>query len=1015
MAEEVRFQHFEVLRKDDGSLFELGRGAMGITYKAFDTNLRCHVALKVINAAYLNSEVARQRFLREARAAAALRHPNVATVFHLGSEDDNYFYAMEFVDGETVESFMKREGAVPTLMALEVASQVSRALGAAQKQGLVHRDIKPSNLMLVREEDDFTVKVIDFGLAKSAATGEDTASLTAGGFLGTPHFASPEQLDEREIDVRSDIYSLGVTLWYMLAGRTPFSGSLAQVMSQHLHREPPFENLEGQAPEVIALLRHMMAKAPEARPQTPAELRREIEGCEDAVKSGTQFSPRPVADADSFETTVLPEPLTDQPEAVSGAIFAGQYRLLNEVTASDHGRMFRAERIEDKAVVGVLILHENQFNTSEAFTRLENDVSALQNLRQAAFQKIYSLERANTSSFLTLEWLQGASLLDLLRTRRALPLAEAASLLKPLAAAFDELAAGQLSCPDIAAHEVILPGVDAGKTFPPGVMPRFLPLAISGSMPISSDATMVATPFAMMKQTGAFAGNPSSAYVFSVAILAYEMLGGMRGGSSAGGYVPIPGLSEAGNAALRQAMNPSQGFRTAEEFVTQLTAASPAASTAPVAAPPSQPATPPPVPQTVAPVAPSVPATPARPTPPPIPQTVVPPAKGKSPLVLILAIVGAVVLIGGGLAVWQGIAFVQRQKVAKQPVENPDVPAVSPTPDSTPIVKTTPTPKPEPTVDTRKKDYDDMMSVAKQLQLKDDVGGALDAYAAVATKYPDEKESFIAMERIAAGLESRADKLTPGELAALREPLERAGSLKIRSAQFVLGESLRETDPSDSLKWFIAAASQGQTDAMVQAGQMLASGRGVPAPDLPGAVVWFTKASESGNVDGMANLGECYLFGKGTEKDPKRAVELLSQAAGLNHSGAMDMLGEGVYRRGIPGLVDQNFPEALRLISRAAEMGNLQAQGNLGVMYINGEGTPKDVDKAFKLFKEGAEKGHPSCMFYYAMCFQGGVGVKKDPEEARQWYIKAAKAGSRPAIEWCKENGVNISTFQKFH
>ncbi|MEI6340285.1 MAG: hypothetical protein WCQ57_17165, partial [Verrucomicrobiota bacterium] len=95
MAETVRFQHFEVLKNGDGSLFELGRGAMGITYKAFDTNLRCHVALKVINASYLHSEVARQRFLREARAAAALRHPNVATVFHLGSEDDNYFYAME--------------------------------------------------------------------------------------------------------------------------------------------------------------------------------------------------------------------------------------------------------------------------------------------------------------------------------------------------------------------------------------------------------------------------------------------------------------------------------------------------------------------------------------------------------------------------------------------------------------------------------------------------------------------------------------------------------------------------------------------------------------------------------------------------------------------------------------------------------------------------------------------------------------------------------------------------------
>ena len=128
---------------------------------------------------------------------------------------------MEFIDGETVEAFIKREGAVPALMALKIAAQVARALGAAQKQGLVHRDIKPSNVMFVREEGgEIAVKVIDFGLAKDAnAEGEDSATLTTGGFLGTPHFASPEQLEEREIDVRSDIYSLGVTLWYMLSGQ----------------------------------------------------------------------------------------------------------------------------------------------------------------------------------------------------------------------------------------------------------------------------------------------------------------------------------------------------------------------------------------------------------------------------------------------------------------------------------------------------------------------------------------------------------------------------------------------------------------------------------------------------------------------------------------------------------------------------------------------------------------------------------------------------------------------------
>src|SRR6516164_7614915 len=120
MAEPEHYQHYEVLRKDDGSLWELGRGAMGITYKAFDTNLRSPVALKVINNAYLNSDVARQRFLREARAAAALLHQNVATVFHLGSDDECYVYAMEFIDGETVDAYMKRRGRLNPVEALEI-------------------------------------------------------------------------------------------------------------------------------------------------------------------------------------------------------------------------------------------------------------------------------------------------------------------------------------------------------------------------------------------------------------------------------------------------------------------------------------------------------------------------------------------------------------------------------------------------------------------------------------------------------------------------------------------------------------------------------------------------------------------------------------------------------------------------------------------------------------------------------------------------------------------------------
>src|SRR4051794_27668391 len=219
MPHPEKFEHYELLKNQDGSFAELGHGAMGVTYKAFDTNLRCHVALKVISAAHLDDPTAEERFLREARGAAQLRHRNVASVFHLGTCGDSYFYAMEFIQGETLDARVKRDGPLPPLLALDVASQVSAALIAAVKQGLIHRDIKPSNIMLVHEDDgELIAKVIDFGLVKSALIGSTAGALTSSGFVGTPYFASPEQLDQRSEDIRSDIYSLGVTLWFMLTG-----------------------------------------------------------------------------------------------------------------------------------------------------------------------------------------------------------------------------------------------------------------------------------------------------------------------------------------------------------------------------------------------------------------------------------------------------------------------------------------------------------------------------------------------------------------------------------------------------------------------------------------------------------------------------------------------------------------------------------------------------------------------------------------------------------------------------
>src|SRR5262249_13810953 len=143
-----RFEHYELVMGEDGKPVELGRGAMGVTYKGFDVDLHCPVTLKVISERYLDDESARLRFLREARAAARLRHSNVASVLHLGRAGSSYFYAMEFVEGETLENLIKRLGRLEAKLALEIASQVAAGLLAVHKQKLVHRDIKPSNIMV---------------------------------------------------------------------------------------------------------------------------------------------------------------------------------------------------------------------------------------------------------------------------------------------------------------------------------------------------------------------------------------------------------------------------------------------------------------------------------------------------------------------------------------------------------------------------------------------------------------------------------------------------------------------------------------------------------------------------------------------------------------------------------------------------------------------------------------------------------------------------------------------------
>jgi serine/threonine protein kinase/Tfp pilus assembly protein PilF len=284
----LRYAHFEIETGADGFPHELGAGAMAITYRARDTVLNSLVALKVIDRKVAQNPGARSRFLREARAAANIRHPNVARVTYYGEQDGECFYAMELVEGETLEARVRRDGQLPLALALDVIEQAARALVAAEACGVVHRDIKPSNVML---ESDPTgalrVKLIDYGVAKvMGPQTQSGAEQTHAGFIGTPAFASPEQfagVGQLPVDTRSDIYSLGVTFWYLLTGRAPFVGRTMEEIRVRQESELPSEQLKKlHLPgRVVALLRSMLAADPNHRPQSARELLLAVHSCSD--------------------------------------------------------------------------------------------------------------------------------------------------------------------------------------------------------------------------------------------------------------------------------------------------------------------------------------------------------------------------------------------------------------------------------------------------------------------------------------------------------------------------------------------------------------------------------------------------------------------------------------------------------------------------------------------------------------------------------------------------------------
>jgi serine/threonine protein kinase len=280
----------------------LGAGGMGVVFRAEDPHLARPVALKAILPGMAASDSARQRFLREARAAASIKHDHIVTIYQVGEDRSVLFLAMEFLEGQSLEGRLQRDGKLPLAEVLRIGREMAQALAAAHQRELIHRDIKPANIWL--EGESSRVKILDFGLARTAR--EEGQLTQQGAIVGTPAYMAPEQAQSKSVDSRCDLFSLGCVLYRMATGEPPFKGTdlISTLMAVATEEPRPPHELNRSLPRALSdLILSLLAKEPEGRPPSAQAVIESLERIgKQALRPGVRVAPR----RESMDRTAAP-------------------------------------------------------------------------------------------------------------------------------------------------------------------------------------------------------------------------------------------------------------------------------------------------------------------------------------------------------------------------------------------------------------------------------------------------------------------------------------------------------------------------------------------------------------------------------------------------------------------------------------------------------------------------------------------------------------------------------------
>jgi len=472
---------------------EIGQGSVATVYLAKDLERNRVVALKVIQPELAEESQFARRFQREAKLLARLDSPHVIKVLDYGEEEGLTFIVLEYVEGRTLAAILEEEGALEVEWALSLARQVAQGLAHADEAGIVHRDIRPANVIVAPSG---LLKIMDFGIARGA----DLSQLTVTGILGSPHYLSPEQAEGKEVDIRSDIYSLGVTLFEMLTGQRPYEDENAvDIVLKHLQEPiPSLRQFDEEIPgEVDELVKRCLAKDPEERFRTPEEL---MEAIDETLREA-EGGPPP-----GMEAALVGQTL-------------GQYRLVERIGRGGMATVYKAYQPALDRYVAVKVLPTYLAHDPNFAARFRREARAIAKLEHPHVLRVYDSGQEGELSYIVMRYVEGGTIKKILG--RPLALDRTVDIIAQVGDALDYAHQQGIIHRDVKPANVLL---DRGRW---ALLADFgLAKMAASSMQITKTGVGVGTPAYMSPEQAQ--GKPVDARsdIYSLGIMLFEMLTG---------------------------------------------------------------------------------------------------------------------------------------------------------------------------------------------------------------------------------------------------------------------------------------------------------------------------------------------------------------------------------------------------------------------------------------------------------------------------------------------------------